>query len=131
MKKIQSVFDYVFYRIYKFSQERGDRTPETNGTLILSLIQCLIILDLVVFIRIFYPFPLPNKIYIIPIVALPAVINWLRYERNFDFENLDIRWKHEEARNKIMNGWLIVLALIFSALVPVLHGYLEHNLRVI
>jgi len=125
------LFDYVFYRIYKFSKERGDSAPETNGILLLSLIQFLTILDLVVLIRIAYPFLLPGKIYIIPLVALIAIINWLRYERNFEMGQLDVQWENEEQKKKVRNGWFIGIYLVVSFLIPAVNGYLEHNLKVI
>jgi len=131
MSRLQSFFDYIFYRIYKFSKERGDNAPETNGTLLLSLMQFLTILDIIVFVRIVYPFPLPAKIYIIPLVALPAIINWLRYERNFDIDQLDVKWKDEQQKKKVRNGWFIGIYLVASFLIPAVHGYLEHNLKVI
>lgn len=131
MNRIQSFFDYIFYRIYKFSKERGDTTPTTNGILLLSLMQFLTILDLLVFIRIFYSFPLPSKWYIIPLITFPAIINWLRYERNFDIEKLHQRWQNEDKKKKVRHGWLISLYLLVSFLIPAAHGYLEHNLNVI
>lgn len=126
MSKVQSVFEYIFYRVYRFSKERGDRAPETKGSLALSAMQFLVMLDIVVFVRIFYPFPLPEKIYILPVVMLPAIINWLRYERNFDFERLELRWKNEDQKKKLRNGWLIGSGLVISFLIPVVGGYLEH-----
>lgn len=131
MNRLQSFFDYIFYRIYKFSKERGDSAPETNGTLLLSLMQFLTLLDIIVFVRIAYPFPLPGKIYIIPLIALPAIINWLRYERNFDMEKLHLKWKDEDKTKKVRNGWLMGIYLVVSFLIPAIHGYLEHNLKAI
>ena len=126
-----ALFDYIFYRIYKFFKERGDNVPETKGILILSMIQFLTLFDLVVFVRMIYPFPLPEKIYIIPFVALPAIINWLRYERNFDLSKLDNRWNDEDKMMKTRNGWFIILYLLVSFLIPAVHGYIEHNLKLI
>jgi hypothetical protein len=131
MRKAQTLFDYIFYRIYKLFKEKGDNAPETKGTLILSMIQFLTFLDIVVFVRIIYPFSLPDKLYIVPLVALPGVINWLRYERNFDIGQLDVKWKDEEPEKKIRNGWIIGIYLVVSFLIPAVHGYLEHNMKAI
>ena len=131
MNKIQFIFDYTFYRIYKFFEERKDVAPDTKGALILSLMQFLTILDIIVVIRIGYHFPLPGKLYIFPLMALPAIINWFRYERNLNIESLELKWKSENQRRKIRNGWLISLYLLISFLIPAVSGYLEHNLKVI
>jgi hypothetical protein len=131
MERLQSFFDYIFYRIYKFSKARGDIAAQTNGTLLLSLMQFLTILDIVVLIRIVYPFPLPGNVYVIPLIALPAIVNWLRYERNFDIGILDLKWRDEDQRKKLRNGWFIGIYLAVALLIPVVHGYLEHNLKVI
>ncbi len=129
MEKTQLLFDYIFYRTYKFSKDRGDIAPSTNGTLLVSLMQFFTLLDIVVFVRMIFPFPLPTKILILPFLALPVIINWLRYERKFDPQKLDNRWRDEKRKNKTRNGVLIVTYLLISILIPVVHGYLELNLN--
>lgn len=121
-----SLFDYIFYRIYKFFRVRGDGIPETAGTLLLSLIQFLTVLDIMVIVKMVYDYPFPeNKYYFLPPLILLGVINWFRYERNFDISQFDGKWKDEEEKRKIKNGWLIGLYLLISFLIPAMYGYLK------
>jgi hypothetical protein len=121
-----SLFDYIFYRIYKFFRGKGDGIPETAGTLLLSLMQFLTVLDIMVIVKMIYDYPFPdNKYYFLPPLILLGVINWFRYERNFDISQFDIKWKDEEEKRKIKNGWLIGLYLLISFLIPAMYGYLK------
>lgn len=126
-----SLFDYIFYRIYKFSKEKGDFAPETNGSLLLSLIQSLTILDIMVLVRMIYDYPFPSKWALAPVAILIAVLNWYRYEKIMEIEELEKRWGGEDRTKRIRNGWFIGLYLAMSFLIPAVHGYLEHNLKVI
>jgi len=126
MRNMFSLFDYIFYRIYKFFRVRGDGIPETAGTLLLSLIQFLTVLDIMVIVKMVYDYPFPeNKYYFLPPLILLGVINWFRYERNFDISQFDGKWKDEEEKRKIKNGWLIGLYLLISFLIPAMYGYLK------
>lgn len=131
MNKIISLFEYIHYRVYKFFKGKGDNISEFTATLVLSIIQCLTLLDIIVIIRIFYAFPLPEKIFILPIIIISGAINWYLYERDFDMEKLDTRWGGEDKKERVRNGWLISLYLLFSFLIPVTLGILEHNLNLI
>jgi hypothetical protein len=44
---------------------------------------------------------------------------------------LEIRWKEEDQGKRVMRGWLISVYIIVSFLIPVMLGYLEHNLKAI
>jgi len=131
MKVASSLFDYIFYRIYGFFREKGDNVPETKGSLLLSLIQFLTILDVMVFVKVIYDYRFPTKYYFLPLLILLGVINWLRYERNFDIQKLDNQWRNEDREKRTRNGWLIGLYLLISFLIPAVYGYLKVNLKVI
>lgn len=131
MNKMLTAFDYIHYRIYKFSKERGDNAPETNGTLILSLMQCFTVLDIMVLVQIIHDYDFPNKFAFLPLLVVVGVFNWMRYERNFDAKNVEDRWKNETTRQQIKNGWLIGLYMLVTFLTPPVYGYLKVNLKVI
>jgi hypothetical protein len=79
-----------------------------------------------VIVKMIYDYPFPdNKYYFLPPLILLGVINWFRYERNFDISQFDIKWKDEEEKRKIKNGWLIGLYLLISFLIPAMYGYLK------
>ena len=124
------LFDYVFYRVYKFYQKR-DSTPQIYASGVLSVMQFFLLLCIVAIIRLFFDFPIPPKYYIIPISVLLIGINWYRYERDFDFKELETLWAAETDDQKRQRGWLLVVSLISFILFPILVGILKHNLKVI
>lgn len=131
VRKTLSLFDYIYYRIFKFFKEKGDSVPEFSAVLVLSIVQSLTILDFVVLVRMLYPFPLPDKIIVLPVIVGIGVMNWYRYEHNLDIEKLAYRWDNENQKRKERNGWLIGSYLLISFLIPTVYGYLEHNLKLI
>jgi hypothetical protein len=131
MSTIVSLFDYIHYRIYQFFKERGDNVPEWKGTLILSLMQSFTVIDVMVIVKIIHDYSFPSKFAFLPLLIVAGAINWYRYERNFDGEKLENRWKDEATQVRKRNGWFIGLYLLASFLIPAAYGYLKHNLNVI
>jgi len=70
MKTAFLLFDYIFFRIYGFFKVRGDSAPETKGSLLLSLIQFLTILDVMILVKVIYDYPFPTKYYFLPLLIL-------------------------------------------------------------
>jgi hypothetical protein len=128
-KYMIDLFDYIFYRVYKFYQKR-DSTPAIYASAVLSLMQFFSLLSILAIVRLFYDFPIPQKYFIIPIILILIGINWFRYERDFDFKKLEGRWREENCRQRRQKGWLIVVSLITIVLFPILIGVLKHNLNV-
>lgn len=129
MSKVISVFDYVHFRIYNFSKQKGDSSPETNGTLILTLLQCFTILDLMIAVQIIHDYPFPSKYAFLPLLAIVGIVNWYRYERNFDAQKIEGKWQSEGKKNRVRNGWLIAVYMLIAFLIPPLYGYLKINLK--
>lgn len=125
------LFDYIFYRIYKFSKEKGDFAPETNGSLILSVVQLFTLLDILVFVRVAYQFPLPDKLFVLPVIIGLGLLNWYRYERRIDIGQLTSQWEDEERSKRTRNGWLIGIYLVVALLIPAVYGYLHVNAKLI
>lgn len=115
-------FDYIFYRLYKFSKDKGDNAPETNGSLLLSLMQLLTILNAMAFVRMIYYFTVPSKWTILPIAILIAVFNWYRYEQSIEVEELEKIWAGESKIKWIKNGWFIGLYFVLMFLLVILIG---------
>lgn len=124
------LFDYIFYRVYKTYQKR-DNNPEIYASGILSVIQFFTLLSFLAIIRMVYDFPIPNKYLILPLIVLLIGINWFRYERNLNIEELDSRWKEEDPTQTRKKGWLIILYVVVSILFPIMYGILKHNLNLI
>lgn len=125
-----SLFDYIFYRVYKFYQKR-DGTPAIYASGVLSVMQFFLLLSTLAIVRLLVDFPIPQKYFIIPIILLLIGINWFRYEQNFDFKKLDSRWGEENGNQRKRRGWLLVVSLISLILFPILIGVLKHNLGII
>lgn len=125
------IFDYTFYRIYAYFKSKNDNMPETKGSFILSLIQFLTILDLMTLAQLFYSFENPPKYYALIVLLLFGIINWYIYEHNFDEEKYDKQWENENKTQKTKRGWLVVIYLLGSFLLPVIYGILKHNLDLI
>jgi len=125
------LFDYIYYRIYKFFYKQKDNVPETKGSVLLTVLECFTLLSLVAIIRFFWEFPLPNKLYFVPLVIFVGILNWYRYERNFDMEEFTKQWEDEDLLEKKKKGWLIVVYFAIVVLFPVALGVLEHNFGII
>lgn len=121
------IFDYIFYRICKFYEKR-DGTPQIYASGILSVIQFFALLSGLALIRLFVDFPIPQKYFVIPVIVGLIAINWIRYERNFDFSIFEERWKGEDEEKRRTRGWLIVVSMIILISLPITIGVLTHNL---
>jgi len=115
------IFDYIFLRVYDFFAEKNDISPETKGALILSLLQFLVVLDITLTIRSFYPIPLNAQVLTL-VVAVPLVfINRYHYE-NLDVQKLKRKWENETSRKRAVNSWIISVCLIVFSLIPIIIG---------
>ncbi len=127
MDNALTLFDYIFYRAHSYFKGRGDNVSGASSSAILSLMQFLTILDVMTLVKIVHDYSFPStKFAFLPLALLIGVINWYRYERNFEIEKLKSKWKDESPKRKERNGWAIVLYLLGSAMFPVLYGILRH-----
>jgi len=120
------LFDYFYYRIYSFFKSMGDSIPEWKGILLLSLMQCLTVMDVTVFVDYTPPF----KWFFLPLLVFVGAVNWSRYQHRFDPEKFGARWKDESSFKRGMKGLVVWGYLIISFLIPVVYGYLKHNVKV-
>ena len=132
MKKVLNLFDYIFFRIYQFWLDQKDVAPETKGFLILSLMQFSTILDCLLLIQQFTGYDkLVSKSTLAPVLFSIAILNYFRYEHNFDSNDWTDRWCNESRQIRSRKGWLIALYLLLVLLFPAVYGFLKHNLQVI
>jgi hypothetical protein len=125
---MNKLFDYIFYRTYVFYLNRHDNTPVTYGSIVVSLFQTLGIVDIAIVIQLFVPFETPSKIYWGILMVLALVYNWFKYERNPNLDEMKARWGNEPEKEKSEHGTLLVIALVFLMLLPIIMGVLRHNL---
>ncbi|MDP4272141.1 MAG: hypothetical protein Q8909_18765, partial [Bacteroidota bacterium] len=118
-------FDYIFYRICDYYKKKKDSGAETAASSIMSLIQCFVVLDLLIIIRIAWEYPIPenfNKYWVLLVFVPVAILNWKRYEKSRRYREYRLKWKDEEPNSRKHNGILLVLFIIGLILIPILYG---------
>jgi hypothetical protein len=93
--------------------------------------QCFAIVDLMVIVKLIHDYTFPNKFYFLIPGVIIGGINWNRYERGIDMNQLEAKWKDEPESRRVRNGWLIGLYLAVAFLIPMMYGYLHVNLKLI
>jgi hypothetical protein len=125
------LFDYIFYRIYKFYIGQGNKLADSFASSLLTVMQCFAIIDIMVIVKIIRDYPFPNKLVFVLLFVVIGGFNWYRYERKIDLEQLTSQWKDEEQSKRTRNGWLIGIYLVVALLIPVVYGYLHVNAKLI
>ena len=126
-----SKFDYIFYRIYKFYIGQGSSVTHTYAAGLVSVLQFFTILSIVGVLSLILKFEVFNKYQSIFIIIPLMILNWYRYERDFDIKKYEERFGDEPAGERRKKGWLIVLWFAVAILIPVSIGVLRHNLGLI
>ncbi|WP_299583398.1 hypothetical protein [uncultured Sunxiuqinia sp.] len=125
------LFDYIFYRVCDFYKRKKDSAAEVTSSLIVSLIQFFTILDFFLLVRIVWEYPIPenfNKYWFLPIIILIPIINWSKYVKSKKYREYRKIWKDENLKQRGKNGFLIVLYLVISLLIPILYGLIMQNI---
>ena len=123
------LFDYVFYRLFLFFKSRGDDPAGTSALLTLSLMQCLTLLDVVLLGKVFFIFSFPPKAYFAVVLIGVAAWNWYKYNHKVELVDLEQKWKSESPAVQSAYGWGIGLYLLACFSVPIVYGYVTHNLK--
>ena len=113
------LFDYTFFRLYRFYSRIKNADEQSMAIGVLSLIQSLTLSNLMFLIRTFYKFQVPPPWTSIPVIVTFLILNWIRYGNKFDIKKLEIQWLDEEKKKKVLHDILIGLYLAISALVPI------------
>jgi hypothetical protein len=128
MKTIMLVFDYIFYRAYKFYSNRTD-TPEIYGAGIVFIIQGGLLFSVYVIVTYFVDTPIESREYFIPFVFALLALNWRRYVGTTRVEYCNSVWKGESKETRLVRGWLIVFGFALSLAFPALIGKLIFELQ--
>ena len=126
-----NIFDYTFYRIMIFYKKKGNQIADTFASGAITIIQCFIILDLLILVRIIYEYAIPdnfNKFWLIPLAITFMLFNWYRYEKGNLYLELRKKWKDERIDQKRKRGRLIIVTIIVILLIPILYGVIRHNI---
>ncbi len=124
-------FDYMFYRICDFYKKKKDSAAETAASSLISIIQCFILLDILILIRIVWEYPISkdfNKLWALIVFVPVAFLNWKRYEKTKRYREFRLKWKDEDPEIRKHNGLLLVLFIIGLILIPILYGIIRQNI---
>ena len=80
------------------------------------------VINLVLLLSILLNFQRPDKIYIIGLAIVLIIINWLRYERDFDISELETKWGNEPTRKKKTRLTILIAYLLLTCLTPWIYG---------
>ncbi len=117
------VFDYIFFRVFKRAILKNGAAPAADGAIFVTLVQVLTIIDIMLVIKLVYPYDIPGLFYwFVPMIVIISSVNWIRYKDFHTFnENAKI-WSHETKRLSRRNGLFIVVYFLCSCFF--LLGYL-------
>jgi len=123
---LKNYFDYLYYRITKL-YTKWDGNNGINGILMISLIQLLIICDIILpIMRVYFTvsqiYPYSKAIAIIAVTVLFVLIiyNYIKYKNKYD--QLNIKWENETQRARMLNGMFILISLILPWIPIILLG---------
>jgi membrane protease YdiL (CAAX protease family) len=92
-----------------------------TASIVLSLIQLFLLLDIFVIVRIIYEYPIPenfNKFWALPLIIVVFTFNWLKYVKNKDRletkKLLRIKWENEELTIKKKRGFLVLTLIMMG-----------------
>ncbi len=120
-------FDYIFYRFSFWIKSNFNESNEyaLSGYIVLSLFELINIFVLQGLIG------LVIKKYIFEghlVAAIDIMIvfigNFVRYNRYFTYEMLDEKWNQESAKNRLRNGALVILYMLFTIASFFISGYI-------
>lgn len=131
---MHAAFDYVFFRTYDFYKKRHSDIPIDRGIQLLSIIQGLLLLDILMIIDFFHTImdrKVVNKYILgVPIAIAVMIINEMRYKRmakRNQFAPFYERWGNENKDLRKRKGIIIVLLPVFLLFgVPVLLWAVKH-----
>lgn len=128
---IMKIFDYSYYRFCDFYKKKKDSSAEMTGAIIVALIQSFLIIDLLIILRVFWEYPIPdnlNKYWGIPIFMIILVFNWIKYVKPKKYREFRKYYRVESPNKRRQNGWKVVFFLTISIFIPIIYGFITQNL---
>ena len=119
MKKL---FDYIFYRWYNIYKSK-DRDPNIYAAGMVLFYQLFTIINIVSITCILFGVDRPDKKYLLVPFIIFVVINYIRYENNFNISELDNLWKEEPYSPKRRNMILLMVYFIVMLVLPWIYGF--------
>jgi len=106
------IFDYFYYRVYNFFQNKSD-TPQAYAVSIVSLLQFFIIIDVLMAFEIvahfFYGIVIfdgkVQKIWFLPFIVAVYIFNEIRYKKYAPVHELKKKWGSESRVQNTRGFW--------------------------
>lgn len=95
-------FDYIYYRLLIFYQNRKDNVPEFSACMIITMLEWTILLILLILLELITRLNFRNYLnpYFLLAGVLLFVLNYYRYAKKKRIENLIQIWEKESEREK-------------------------------
>ena len=131
MRKIKNLFDYMYYRIYKFYY-KWDKETGITAIVALSMFQSMSLnLIFIIVLKLFF-----SKWEIVPfskliswggviLSLLLTIINQKYYSDKYEY--LNSIWKNENRKIRKKRGWLVILLLATPIIILMYLGILNRN----
>jgi len=124
------LLDYFFYRIYQFYKTNKESTPVFMGCMVMSVTMFASLMSCAVILEILFrkDFRL-NKFIAVPIILALTYMLYKRFANKHVVDALTKKYKDEEKVKKRRRGYVVFLYLIIVICIPILFGFLKHNLQ--
>ncbi|WP_241310839.1 hypothetical protein [Chryseobacterium arthrosphaerae] len=111
---IRDFFSYHYYRVAKFYYKR-DGADATTALISVSAVQGWIIINILLFIKeILFNNEKLKYGWVVFLVVMVGILFYNKKKYKNKYLELRSKWINEEKNNKIFNGILVILTIIFS-----------------
>lgn len=113
------IFDYIFYRTCKYYSNTNIAFPETLGWLIVGLIQLLLFVNIIMFIRLFGGVEFPKNATMqlgIPVFIILEFLSRFRYQK-FNYDFFVKKW--DSAKHQRLLGIMTFILCFGVLIVPI------------
>lgn len=125
-----NLVDYLFYRIYNYYNRKKDSTPVFMSCAVISILFVFNCYDVIVLASMFKKQTIIIPKYLVWLfIAIPIFFCTLRYRDINVIENIKQSYLNEKIGAHKRRGIIIVVYMIITFSVPLLYGFLKHNLN--
>lgn len=123
------LLDYLFYRIYSFYKRKRDSTPVFMAFAVITILVTFNCYDIIVIISL-----LKKETVHIPdywvwlFMIIPMLLCLFRWRNEHTIEMILRKYSAYESSVHVKRGYVIILYILVSFLIPILYALLKHNL---
>ena len=125
-----NLLDYIYYRIYYWYRSFNDPVSKETAIILVSLMVFFILFDVYVILdTIFFYYQNISKWVAVPVLLFSFIFFYYRYTKIIKIDTCVKLWGKEEKLSKKRNGYLIFIFILTIILLPMIIGFLRHNLH--